>query len=48
MNPSYPFPVIIIELISHFYVYVPIGNELDSPPYTFFLLNGDMELNRNR
>ena len=20
----------------------------DSPPYTFFLLNGDMELNRNR
>jgi hypothetical protein len=30
MNPSYPFPVIIIELISHFYVYVPIGNELDT------------------
>jgi hypothetical protein len=21
---------------------------MDSPPYTFFLLNGDMELNRNR
>ena len=21
---------------------------LSSPPYTFFLLNGDMELNRNR
>ena len=24
------------------------ANVADSPPYTFFLLNGDMELNRNR
>ena len=25
-----------------------IGLFQDSPPYTFFLLNGDIELNRNR
>src|SRR5438094_3170269 len=40
----------IASLEDVFYVYSPTreGDILDSPPYTFFLLNGDMELYRNK
>jgi len=35
-------------IIKYLTPYSPELNLIDSPPYTFFLLNDDMELNRDR
>ena len=38
----------LIELLSLFEQQKRLPNDFISSPYTFFLLNGDMELHRNR
>jgi hypothetical protein len=50
----YSRPFAIVRLLKEPHNPPILGTEgtriafFDSPPYTFFLLNGDMELNRNR